>query len=375
MPLRASLDLFDLSAEQRGRVLHRHHVLPAEQLRYLFVKLFGRRHDVFGRHLVENIFQFDGKTPRQPILNRLQFHGVAAIVQLARLGVGEQSSQRVEGGQRLCARLDPSRAFFQQPIAQFASLGRSPPDRQAAVTQQYQLRRRRIFGQLAQLIEFLDQAGAGPVVTQADGDIAFGALEQQVHAGRNFSIPLTPAIAGQKQKRRQAVGDDLIGLRRLAALQGFAPAFLQRRYEIDLDGGRRENRNRLAAALRLEQSRAVGDQPPRYATGAGEDRFDLRLSQRPQGVEIARPQSPQFRLSVHSRLYQLLSFVPGERIERDFGEFAYAIEVRAANRLVERAEKRDLDAGDQKNVPRLRVQRADHLPERNQSRRVLRVEL
>src|SRR6266545_4812269 len=85
MPLRASLDLFDLFAEQRRRVRHRHYVLPAEQLRYLFVKLFWRRHDVFGRHLVENIFQFDGQVSRQPILNRLQFHAVAAIVQLARL--------------------------------------------------------------------------------------------------------------------------------------------------------------------------------------------------------------------------------------------------------------------------------------------------
>src|SRR4030095_13824378 len=105
-----------------------------------------------------------------------------------------------------------------------------------------------------------------------------GALEQKVHAGGNFSIPLTPAVAGQKQKRRQAGGDDLIGLRRLAALQGFAPAFLQRGLEKDLDGGRSENRNRLAAALRFEQSRAVGDQPPRYANGAGEGRFDLHLS-------------------------------------------------------------------------------------------------
>src|SRR5262245_58763114 len=346
MPLRASLDLFDLSAEQRRRVRHRHYVLPAEQLRYLFIKLFGRWHDVFGRHLVENIFQFDGHVSRQPILNRLQFYGVAAIVQLSRLGVGEQASQRVEGGQRLRARLDPSRAFFQQPLAQFASLGRGPPDRQPAVAQQYQLRRRRVFGQLAQLIEFLDQARAGPVVTQADGHVALCALEQQVHAGRNFSILLTPAIAGQKQKRRQAVGDDLIGLRRLAALQGFAPAFIQRSHEKDLDGGRRGNRNRPAAAPRFEQSRAVGDQPTRYAAGAGERRFDLLLSQRPQRIEIARPQSLQFRLRVHSRLDQLLSFVPGERIERDFGEFAYAIEVSAANRLVERAEERDLDAGD-----------------------------
>src|SRR5215510_1693120 len=366
MPLRASLDLFDLSAEQRRRVRHRHQVLPAEQLRYIFVKLFGCRHDVFGRHLVENIFQFDGQAPRQPILNRLQLHGVAAIVQLARFCVGEQAPQRVESGQRLRARLDPSRAFFQQPLAQFASLGRGPPDRQPAVAQQNQLRRRGVFGQLAQLIELLDQAGAWPVVTQSDGHVSLGALEQQVHAGRNFSIPLTPAIAGQKQKRRQAVGDDLIGLRRLAALQGFAPAFLQRLLEKDLDGGRRENRNRLAAALRFEQSRALGDQPPRYATGAGEGRFDLLLSQRPQRIEIARPQSLQFRLRIHSRLDQLLRFVPGERIERDFGEFAYAIEVRAANRLVERAEKRDLDARDQKNMPRLRKQRADHLSERNQ---------
>ncbi len=33
MSLRASLDLFDLFAEQRRRVRHRHYVLPAEQLR------------------------------------------------------------------------------------------------------------------------------------------------------------------------------------------------------------------------------------------------------------------------------------------------------------------------------------------------------
>ena len=51
-------------------------MLPAEQLRYLFVKLFGRRHDVFGRHLVENIFQFDGQVSR---LEELRSRSVALL--------------------------------------------------------------------------------------------------------------------------------------------------------------------------------------------------------------------------------------------------------------------------------------------------------